>query len=282
MGACFCRGDQGQKSHMETTSSSAGQVRLRSVAIPPEHGSWGFLLEPLILGLAITPSLAGLFLALAVFGVFLARHPLKIVFTDWRRGKRYARTVAAQRFALGYSALAVIGFVAAVALAGFDFLPPLLLALPLAALQFGGYAFNRGRDLLPELAGASAMAVAASCLVMAGGEDFELALVLWIILVARNVPSILYIRARLRLDRGKPFAFAPVLLTNLAAVAGVLLLVIVGSAPVLAVVAMVILLVRAVHGLSPYRQKVRVQIIGILEMVYGFLTVILTILGYAA
>jgi hypothetical protein len=267
---------------METTTStsSAGQVRLKSVAIPPEHGSWGFLLEPIILGLAIAPSLAGLFLALAVVGVFLARHPLKIAFTDWRRGKRYARTVAAQRFALGYSALAVIGFGAAVALAGFDFLLPLLLAVPLAAIQFGGYALNRRRDLLPELAGASAMAVSASCLVMAGGEKFDLALVLWIILVARDVPSILYIRARLRLDRGKPFAFAPILLANLVAVAGVIVLVLAGLAPILAVVAMIALLLRAIHGLSPYRQKVRVQIVGILEMGYGFLTVLLTILGY--
>jgi hypothetical protein len=263
-------------------TSSAGQVRLKSVAFPPEHGSWGFLLEPIILGLAITPSLAGLFLALSVFGVFLARHPLKIAVTDYRRGKRYTRTIAAERFALGYSAMAIVGFGAALALAGVDFLLPLVLAVPLAAIQFGGYAFNRGRDLLPELAGASAMAVSASCLVMAGGEQFDLALVLWIILVARDVPSILYVRARLRLDRGKPFARAPVLLANLGAAAGVIALALAGLAPVLAAVAMIVLLLRAVHGLSPYRQKVRVQVIGILEMVYGFLTVFLTILGYSA
>ncbi len=54
-----------------------------------------------------------------------------------------------------------------------------------------------------------------------------------------------------------------------------------GTAPWLSLLALVILLVRAAHGLSPYRKRVRVQTIGFLEMGYGLMTVLLTALGYA-
>ncbi|HDL49896.1 MAG TPA: prenyltransferase, partial [Actinobacteria bacterium] len=44
-------------------------VRLRSVAMPTEHGGWGFTLEPIILGLLVAPSPAGWEIAAAALGV---------------------------------------------------------------------------------------------------------------------------------------------------------------------------------------------------------------------
>ncbi|NLF76347.1 MAG: hypothetical protein GX573_11665, partial [Chloroflexi bacterium] len=52
---------------MSATAASQ-RVRLKSIALPPEHGAWGFLLEPLLAGLLIAPSWAGLCLALGVIG----------------------------------------------------------------------------------------------------------------------------------------------------------------------------------------------------------------------
>jgi hypothetical protein len=49
----------------------------------------------------------------------------------------------------------------------------------------------------------------------------------------------------------------------------------------LSVVALAILFARAAVGLSPYRRPVRVQTIGLLEMFYGLLLVVLVALGYA-
>ena len=264
---------------MSATAASQ-RVRLKSIALPPEHGAWGFLLEPLLAGLLIAPSWAGLCLALGVIGAFLARHPLKIALADRAKGKRYARTLAAERVALVFCVLGALGFGGAVALAGFEMLVPLLLAVPLAVVLFASYLTNRGRDLLPELAGAVALAVSAASVALAGGESLDLALALWAILAARDVPSILYVRARLRLERGKPHAPAAVWAANGLAVAGVLALVLAGAAPVLGLVAMIVLLIRAAHGLSPYRGGGRPQTIGFLEMGYGLLTVILTAAGY--
>jgi hypothetical protein len=62
-------------------------VSLRAVALPPEHGGWGFVLEPLILGLAVAPSAAGAALAFFALGAFLARHPLKLLLNDVSRGR---------------------------------------------------------------------------------------------------------------------------------------------------------------------------------------------------
>ena len=88
-------------------------VPLKSVALPTEHGGWGFTLEPLLLGLLLSPGLPtlGLFL-LGLLG-FLARHPLKLLYQDLRRGKRYPRTDLALKVAGVYLVLALLGFLLA-------------------------------------------------------------------------------------------------------------------------------------------------------------------------
>ncbi|HEX3052153.1 MAG TPA: YwiC-like family protein [Aggregatilineaceae bacterium] len=265
---------------MTIPQTAVSRVRWKSIAIPPEHGSWGFLLEPILLGLLVAPSLAGVMMSLAVLGAFLMRHPLKIAFTDWRRGKRYARTKTAERFVVGFGALAAAGLFSAVALAGIDILLPVLLVVPLALLQLFSYVQNEGRNVLPELAGAGAIAISVSSIALAGGESQRTALLLWLVLLARNIPSILYIRARLRLDKGKPVEAIPTYLSNLVAVLGVTVLTLVAYTSILSLVALLILAARAVYGLSPYRRNIRVQVIGVLEMIYGLLVVILTALGY--
>jgi len=257
------------------------RVRAKTVAIPPEHGAWGFLFEPVVLGLGVAPSLAGLLLSIGVIGAFLGRYPAKIALSDRMHHRRYARTRLAERFAIGYGAMAILGIGLAVAWGGVEMLLPLLLAVPLAALLFFSNLQNRARDLRPELAGACALALTASSLALAGGKSYGVALALWIILLARNIPSILYVRARLRLERGKPFRLSPVLVTNVAGIAGVLILVMTGTAPLLALAAVIILSIRAINGLSPYRRRVSTQAVGFQEIGFGLLTVLLAILGYA-
>jgi YwiC-like protein len=266
---------------MSSTPVVPSSVRLKTIALPPEHGAWGFPLEPILVGLGVAPSVPGTALAVAVFGAFLARHPMKIALVDRLHGKRYARTALAERAALAYSVIAVIGLAATIALAGAKPLLPLLLASPLALLLFLSYSRNQGRDLLPELAGASALAGTATGIALAGNKSIGLALALWVILLARDIPSIVYVRARLRLQRGKPFSRPVVLLANVLAVACIIMLVVIGLVPVLAAVAVAVLAFRAVYGLSHHRRPVRVQTIGMLEMGYGLLLAVLVILGYA-
>ncbi len=57
--------------HNNTTAAPSASVRLRLVALPVEHGGWGMLGAPILLGLWLAPSPAGFWLSLAALGIFL-------------------------------------------------------------------------------------------------------------------------------------------------------------------------------------------------------------------
>lgn len=264
---------------MDVTLGPSAQVRWKAIALPPEHGGWGFLLEPVALGLLVAPSWTGFFWGVAALGAFLMQHPLKLAYTDRRRGRRYVRTVAAERVLFAYLALALAGLLPALALGGLTPLIPLLLAAPLALVQVINLLSNRGRELARELAGALTLAALVAAIALAGGAAYQTALGLWAVLAARDVPSIVYVRERLRLEKGKPAARGAVLALNALALAAIALLAALGWVPWLAAAAIAFLFVRAAYGVSPWRRPARPQTIGFLELGMGALTVLLTALG---
>ncbi|RMF77985.1 MAG: prenyltransferase [Chloroflexi bacterium] len=261
-----------------TTSSRAS---FKAVALPAEHGGWGFLFEPIALGLLVAPSLAGLLLGIAVFNLFLLRNPLKVVITDRRRGRRYARTALAERVALGYALLGIVGIVLAVTLSDIDILLPMALAVPFVMIQLAYDARNKGRALLPELAGPTALAAVGGSIVLAGGWSRGAALVLSGIVAARAIPSVLYVRSRLRLEFEKPTNIIIPIVAHAVAVIAVIALAMIDEAPVLAVVMMIILMARAAHGLSIYRRPSPPKVIGFQELGLGMLMVVLVAIGYS-
>ncbi|HET7746071.1 MAG TPA: YwiC-like family protein, partial [Vicinamibacteria bacterium] len=110
-------------------------VSWRQVALPVEHGGWGLLAEPLVLGLILAPSAAGAALAIAGLLAFLARHPLKIALTDRRRGSRHPRTAAAERMAAAYAAGALLALGLAAPVLPASAWMVIAAAAPLAAVQ---------------------------------------------------------------------------------------------------------------------------------------------------
>lgn len=261
-------------------NSNTARVRLKSIALPVEHGGWLFVLEPVLLGLLVVPSAGGWWLGVAAFGIFLLNQPLKFAIKDRLKGKRYPRTAWAERFALLYGALASLAVLLAALTARVSFWPSILLAAPFAALQVASAATNRGRDALPEISGALALAAAAPAIALAGGWNLIAALLLWLIPVTRAVASILYVRARLRSERGEPANRGVVFAAH-----GFGLLLLGGLAwlrltPWLAALAMAILLVRALIGLSVQRRPVRAQVVGFQELGFGLLMVALAAAGY--
>ncbi|MFH1331086.1 MAG: YwiC-like family protein [Actinomycetota bacterium] len=65
------------------------------MALPTEHGGWGFAQEPVLLGPAVDPSLVGSAVAAAAPAVFPGRRPPGLVAADLRRGQRLPRTAVA-------------------------------------------------------------------------------------------------------------------------------------------------------------------------------------------
>ncbi|MBZ0300736.1 MAG: YwiC-like family protein [Anaerolineae bacterium] len=258
-------------------------VSWRAVALPAEHGSWSFWLEPVLLGLLAAPSWAGGWLALASFAAFLSRQPLKLAWGDRRRGRRYRRSRLAERFALMDIGIALAALGGALWTAQeAALLIPLLLVVPLAIVQIVFDVRHDSRQPLAEAAGPVTLSAAAASIAIAGGWPLIPALALSGIGICRAVPTVFYVRARLRLEKGQPID--PVLSTLLHVLAVALVAILVGLhlAPLLSILAMLILLARALYGLSRFRRPALPKHIGIQEIIFGLLTVALTAAGFSA
>jgi hypothetical protein len=243
-------------------------VALRPLALPAEHGGWGFLTEPILLGLLVAPSWSGaLIAAAAVFG-FLGRHPLKLALQDGLRRKHYPRTFWCRALAASYLLAALLSLTAALLISDARILVPFVLAMPLAFVQGWYDARNQGRHLLAEITGAVAMSSIVTAIAIAGGMDTSMAYGLAGIMIARFVPAILYVRALL----GRLPASAA-LTAHIFALGAIAL-----YATLPAIAAMLVLLLRAGWGLA--HEAPRAKIIGWREIAFGLATVLLVVTGY--
>ena len=258
---------------MNAGVAHARRAALRRVAVPIEHGAWGFLLEPVLLGLLLAMSGAGVALAFVALCTLLLQTPVSLIAADARRGTVFPRTRLARRVAVGYGLAWLAGLAAAWALAGgLAWALPALFAVPLAAVQLHYDARNRARELVPEAAGAIAMGAVAACILVAAGWTLAPALGLWGLLALRTVTAIVYVRARLRVERGAPVSPVPTwTLHGIALVVGVAA----WAAgwlgwPVAATYAL--LAARAVWGLSPWRRPTVARVVGFGELGFGVVT----------
>jgi hypothetical protein len=144
-----------------------GGVRVKTIALPAEHGGWGLLFEPIVLGLLLAPSIPGFYLALSAVGFFLARHPLTLVVLNRRRSS--PRTALARRFATLYLVIGAASFIAALAFTQHSFVLPLLVVAPFAILQVAHDWTGRRRVLLSELAGVIAVSSLVTAVALAAG-----------------------------------------------------------------------------------------------------------------
>ena len=235
-------------------------VSLRPLALPTEHGGWGFLFEPIVLGLLVAPSLRGALLALAAISGFLVRQPLKLALQDLRRGRMYPRTKYCWLFAALYAVTALAALALAIA-ATPAILIPFAVVAPLAIVQVVYDAYGKSRDPLAEISGAVAMSSVAAAIGIAGGLAMMPAAALSGIIVARSIPSIVYVRVLL--GRGRRWVAIALHVLAVLAVAW--------FASPFAVAAMVVLLLRAIWGLT--HPAPRPQLVGWREIAFGTLTV---------
>ncbi|MCC6613462.1 MAG: YwiC-like family protein [Anaerolineae bacterium] len=266
----------------ETGARTRKQPRPQSVslALPAQHGAWGFWLEPALAGLIAAPSAAGVWLVLAGLSALLLHHPLMVAYKDLRRGRTFARTRTALLLAAIYAFVALAAFWMAHTQAEASFWPALVIALPFALVYFWHDLRNEARSLPAELCGTIAFAALAPASALAAGWPLIPALALWAVLIARAVTSVLYIRERLRLEKGKPADKALVNGAHAAGVVVLIMLAVLGAAPWLPVIGGLVLAARAWQGLSERRHTVPAKILGFRELAYGVLYALLTGIGY--
>lgn len=261
-----------------TVQAARPGVSLRKITLPSEHGSWGFLIEPILLGLLVAQSAAGAWLALAALAGFLVRHPLMLAIGDIRRGHRYPRTTAAIQVAAVY-AVASLGFLLMAArLAPAAFWIPLAAAIVPAAVFLYNDANRQVRSLAGELGGAIAMGSLAVSIAICGGWTVGAAFCLWALLAARTVPTILYVRMQVRRLHGKDVSAAGERWAHVLGVVAVFALVVSGHAPLTSLLAMAIVASHSLLGeVSPPESA---RGLGWAEMLVGIVCVVLIALGY--
>lgn len=252
--------------------------RIRAVALPSEHGGWGLTIEPGLLGLLVAPSVAGLCLAFATLLAFITRTPVKIVLVDVFRRRFLPRTrVALAVAAIEVLVLAALVVAAALTASANDWWIPALVAGPLVAVELWYDMRSRSRRLVPELAGAIGVASVTTMIVLADDGATGLAIGLWVILAARAVTSITWVRGQVLSFHGRPVNPADSARADIVAAAAVGLAVarheqlLVGAAAVIAL----IVFQRIVAGRDPMPPKK----IGIQQMVLGFVLVLVTAVG---
>ena len=259
------------------TLAKRPSVPISRIVLPTEHGSWSFLLEPIAVGCAVAFSPAAPWIALMAVGAFFMRQPLKTAFLA-KRNKDVL--FAAVKFAVIFGTAAAVGVVGAAMTAGAWAFYPFAVAAPLAIQQIFLDLSTRGRSLLAEITGAVAISSTVAAIALAGGLGWPAAAALWAVFVCRFIPSILYVRDRLNLEKGKPFDSVGPILSHVISLAVVAGLAVFGFASWLTVGMFAFLAARCVYGLSEYRVKMRAMQIGVWEVIYGALTVISIVVGY--
>lgn len=256
------------------------EVRVKRLILPTEHGSWGFLLEPLVAGLAVAYSTAGAWIALMVIGAFLTRQPLKFFLLGLAGNGFREQTAAAFKYTVIFGIIFTAGLIGALATAPQWSLFPFLVIAPLASYQIFCDLSRKSRDLLPELTGAVAISSSVAAIALAGGISFPLSMALWATFIGRLIPSIMYVRNRLKLEKGKTYSILAPVSAHLVALGAVGLLAANGIASYLTVGMFGVLLIRSAVGLSQYRQRIKAMRIGVWEVIYGAITVATVITGY--
>jgi hypothetical protein len=263
-------------------STATSRVPFKSIALPVEHGSWGFLFEPLLAGLLIVPSLGGLSLSLFVIGAFLARQPLKFVIGDLTKKKHLPRTGVAIRFAAIFGGISLLGFSLSVLTVSAQAFIPFVITIPFVIYLLIQDAARQSREIVAELLAAAVLAASISSLAIAGGLGYTLAFVLWLTMLARLIPSVLFVRSRLRLEKGKDYTVLVPVATHIAGLGAVAYFWLASIGSVLTVAASTFLLGRAAIGLSKYGSKMTARQLGVREVIYGVIYAATIVIGYYA
>ena len=258
------------------------KIPAKSVALPIEHGAWGFLFEPLLAGVILAPSLAAPFISLFVVGAFLSRQPLKFLLGDWLQKRRLPRTEIARRFSLIFCSIAAVGFLGSLVFAPGHSLLPFAAVAPIVGFLIYQDVGRHSRELVPELGAALALASSIAVVALADGFTASLSAALWAAMVARLVPSVLYVRERIKLEKGKPFSQFWSHFAHIAALVlvGTLYYFSLGSS--LTVLMSAFLAGRAIYGLSGSAPKMTAKVLGVREVIYGVLYALTMVVGYYA
>lgn len=240
------------------------------LTLPKEHGSWSLALEPIAFGLLVAPTIAGVALAIAAVSGFFLRRPLKIFLRDdERRGIALGSVLILAASAFG-------GLLLAAEIGGAEKLWPLIPAA-MAGIAFGFFdSRNEGREGAAEISGAFAFGILPAAFATLANWSFTAAVSLAAVMLARSVPTVLFVRTFLRIKKGRAATIAPAIIATIVALLLVTSLTIV---PWLAAVFALAMAARAIFILG-LRPNFSAKAIGISEAIFGVTMVLTLAIGW--
>jgi hypothetical protein len=199
------------------------------------------------------------------------------VLVDRRRGRHLERTTVASIVVAAELAVAAAVVIGAVVLADGAFWVPALVAAPLVVLELWFDMRSRSRRTVPEVAGSVGICAVAAMIVLADGGRARLAAAVWVVLGARALTAIPFVRAQIARLHHRPTAPGTLLAVDavalLAAAVAVVLepSVVGGAAAVLAIV--------VVQRLTARGPVPRPAVLGIRQLALGLAVVAATAIG---
>lgn len=250
----------------------------RRLVVPKEHGSWSLAFEPVALGLVVAPSAPGAALALAIAAGFFVRRPLKLACAS---APSDPRRIASAMWTMAFSVAALLALSFTAAHVG-NLAPlwPLLLAAPCGAAFLWFDLRNDMREAEAELAGSAAFAVLPAAFAILAGWSTPAALGLAALMLARSVPTVLTVRTYLRLNKRQSVstAIAP------AVAFGALFLCVAfalrGFIPLAALIIPLVLALRTVLFVAPFRPAWSARHVGMFEGILGVISLVVLATAY--
>ncbi len=178
--------------------------KLRGTLLPTEHGSWGFIAEPILLGLLIAPTIAGSALAVFSFCAFLLRTPLLRTMRARRAAAPDPYGVWVRRFCLLCLLVSLGALVVAALTARGEWILPFILAVPLALWALHAQYRGKTRQLFPEVISAVALGAPATAMLLAAGTATISAYLAWGYLALKSITSILFVRSQIKRFHNRP------------------------------------------------------------------------------
>jgi len=247
------------------------------VAFPREYGSWGLFLEPLILALIISYSHEGTIIGLSSFFLFLAYQPSSIIIKNkpkYLLPWAYIFLIVYLIFALGLLIFLISNYT------NRSFLYPFVIAILLMIVFKAFEAINLNRNIVVELIPQVSVALISSSIILINNWETEFVIAFVIVILSRSFQTVFYINNKLKLFKEHTPNKIIVNSVGLSFFIILLFSAVYNFTPWLSLLSLLLLILRAIVGLSPYNKNEKVKIVGIKEFIYGFLFIMINSIGY--
>ncbi len=249
--------------------------KIKAAAYPKEHGSYGFTIEPLTLALIVGYSPAGLYLALGTFLAFLAHQPMRLLLAP----KGSDKTFAAIFFTV-YGTTALLLFYGFLSFVSVQTMLPFASGLALMFFYLWMEYKQLHRKLFIEILAPAAISLITVSILLADGWNLLSAFGVFFLLSARFIPTAFYVHYRLQLAKRLPADKGSVILSSGIAFIIIAWLSSMGIIPILGLIGVLVLTVRAWWGISDRSRPLTVKQLGMREFMYGIVLILLASLGY--